>query len=94
MECVMDVENKLCLIIHSFKGSGGMAMPMGTVSCVMRMEISMKENGKIIWLMEWVPIDTLMEWHTMVNGSLISKMEREKKLGQVKQGISANTKKE
>ena len=45
MECVMDVENKLCLIIHSFKGSGGMAMPMGTVSCVMRMEISMKEIG-------------------------------------------------
>ena len=54
----------------------------------------MKENGKIIWLMEWVPIDTLMEWLTMVNGSLISKMEKEKKLGQVKQGISANTKKE
>ena len=54
----------------------------------------MKENGKIIWLMEWVPIDTLMEWHTMVNGNLISKMEKEKKLGQVKQDILANTKKE
>ena len=51
MKCAMDQESKSGLIMPGMKVNGGKIRPMAAENFGMQMEISMKENGKMIKLM-------------------------------------------
>lgn len=53
----------------------------------MSMETSMKENGKMIWLMEMVYILILEERNTKDNGKMTYKMDMERKNGPMEQNM-------
>ena len=91
MDLEMEKALKSGLMVQSILVTGLMTKPIYMGSCIMQMEIFMKENGQMTKPMGEACTLMLMVQNIMESGKMISNTEKELSLGLMEQCMKENT---